>query len=164
MLTNNDRLARILMPAVRDLLPADDLDRKKRIDHAITGDGKIAERALSSGLITQPLTLTWQDAGTITTAQLGPRYVTPIAYELRQLIAGIATPATGQAIIVHIETPDNEEYASLTIPAGENYAFGDPLAVFIDPGSWIRAQIDQVGSGTAGADLSIHAVLWPVEG
>lgn len=45
-LTGEDRLTRIIAPVMRDLMPAAEIDRWKRVDRAVDGSGAIAPDAI----------------------------------------------------------------------------------------------------------------------
>lgn len=157
--TADDELTRILAPAVRSLLaPADDL---RRVQSAIGQDNKIRVAALPVSLY--PLQFDWLDTGTCATQTLTARRC-PGTYQLQELHAYVNTAPTGASIIVDIETTDDETLVTVEIAANEHYGSTVGLDIAINGGTWIRAQIQQVGSGTAGSNLTVHAVLYPMEG
>lgn len=158
LFTADDELTRILAPAVRSLLaPADDL---RRVQSAIGQDNKIRVAALPVSLY--PLQFDWLDTSTCVTQTLTARRC-PGTYQLQEIHAYVTTAPTGSSIVANIETTDNETLATVEIAADEHYGSTVGLGIPINGGVWIRAQITQVGSGTAGSNLTIHAVLYPME-
>ncbi len=49
MLTHDDEITRLLLPAIADLMPGSALQREKRIDYALGSDGRVNAAALQIG-------------------------------------------------------------------------------------------------------------------
>lgn len=160
MPSSRERLTRIFQPAVRVMETDEQIRHQETLRYAFGQDRRL--RADVVPQVSTPHIIWWMDESTITATTLMPSHYLPVAYELRTVSARIDTPPTGQAVLVHLEDPDNNEIANLSIAATDNYGITTGLQVYIEPGTWIRCQIDQIGSGTAGSNLAVHAVLYPL--
>ena len=157
---SRERLTRIVAPIARAIETDDVLEQQATIRYAFGQD-----RLLRSDAIPQffpPITYDWIDAGTVAVSLLLPSYFVPMRCQLRELRAHVITPPAGSSIIVDAETHDNETLGTVTIAAGDNYGTTVGLTVDITPGTWIRAEVQQVGSGTAGSNMTFLAVLYPL--
>lgn len=72
-----------------------------------------------------------------------------------KLSAYVKTPATGADLIVRVSTVGGTQIASLTIPAGSNSAETTSVTnPSITEGTYLRIDVTQIGSSTAGAKVS----------
>lgn len=159
MLTGHDRLARLWGPAVASMVTTQDIDNRKRLARALTDDGMVRPDAMPETVL--PITYQWIDTGTVAVQVNLPSYKLPVRCQLRAVHAHIYTAPTGQSLLGEIDTTDNDTLAEFEIVAGANYGSVEGLAVDIEPGTWIRETTTQVGSGTAGSNLTVVAFLFP---
>lgn len=159
MLTGHDRLARIWGPAVASMVTPQDIDNRKRLARALTDDGIVRLDALPDYVV--PMTYHWEDTGNVGVQLLMPSHYVPVPAQLREIVACIYTAPTGQAITVDIETMDNDLLGTVSIVAGANYGATTGLAVDVESGIWLRADVTQIGSGTVGNSMTVVAMLYP---
>lgn len=160
-MANLDNLAKIWAPAIRRIAPAEELRRRNRVDYALGQDGKIIASALPLGLY--PLVYTWIDSGTVATGEKYPTYYLPVRCKLARLDAIVTTAPTGQDMTINMEYVTDVGIATVTIAAGESYGSTVGINEIIEPGSFLQAQVTQVGSSVAGSNLTLTATLYPVE-
>lgn len=160
--TGVDRLARIWTPAAEAMRPARTIEAEKRLDRAIGGDGYIRADALPQSVVPYPMT--WIDTGAVAVQINLPVLPVPFARcVLDSVHAYVFTAPTGTPMLIDIETNDNNTLHTLTIPVSTNYVVETGLGIDIEAGTWLRMTVTQVGSGTAGSNLSVTALLYPVE-
>lgn len=85
-------------------------------------------------------------------------WVPPHDVELLGLSAAVVTAPSGAAINIAFEADDGTDYATTSIPSGSTgVSEGSETIVSstISAGTRMRIAITQVGSTTAGADLSV---------
>ena len=161
MYSGNDRLANVWGPAVKAIVPRSEIEQRKAVKRAIGQDGYIRLDALPEYL--PSVEKEWSDTGTVTVATNARASYLSRRYQLREIRAYIITPPTGQSLLAEIRDSNNATIGEVEIPAGLNYGATTGLAVDIDSGTWLREATTQIGSGTAGANLTVVAVLYPVE-
>jgi len=159
--TGIDRLTRMWQPAAEALVPVAEIERRKIVKRAIGEDGIVRLDALPEYL--PPTMLEWPDAGTVAVGLLLPSYYLPIPYQVRELHAYAATAPTGASIICNLLTHENDDIATVSIAASAKNGSTTGLAVDIDAGRWLRVYVKQVGSGTAGSNMTVVAVMYPME-
>jgi len=160
MPSSRERLTRIFQPMARGIETDEVISQQQTIRYAFGQDNHLRADALPQ--FAEPLMLDWFDASTVATGLLLPSYFLPASYQLRAVYAHANTAPTGQPIIADIETHDNEQVARVTIAASDNYGATTGLTSDLASGIWLRLDVQQVGSGTAGSDMTVIAVLYPI--
>lgn len=157
--TGIDRLTRMWQPAAEALVPVAEIERRKAVKRAIGEDGIVRLDALPNYL--SPFTLQWFDTGTVSVQINLPIYRLPVPCQLVAVHAHIFTPPTGQPMLLEISNLANETLAELSIATSANYGSVEGLEVDLNAGTWIQQVTMQVGSGTAGSNLSVVALFQP---
>lgn len=137
----------------RALLPDEALQREAAVAKALDADGSL--RPWSHRSLHDPVIFTSYVAGTLSVVnQVGAQHRCPRAGRIVRIDAAVKTAPTGQALELRIRRL-GVTLASLSIPAGETMAsWVDGFDV--EPGDWLALDITQVGSGTAGAHLTVQ--------
>jgi hypothetical protein len=148
---NTEGLAALLRPAMEALLPRQDAGRARRADAALQDDGKISPYALRGAI---HHAARWYVAGTLSTGNnLGEEVRIQADGALERLDVRVKTAPTGADLKVRLRRA-NVTAATVTIPAGETSA-GVVLGAGCSAGDVLTIDVTQVGSGVAGANLSV---------
>jgi hypothetical protein len=149
---SREQLASILRPVASAVLSPADAQRQHRLNSAIDDDGTINPRAL--GIAAPRHLIDWYLAGTATVANNQSAEVrAPRAGVLEWLDVRAKTAPTGAALIAQLRI-DGNAVATASIAAAATSG-GEPLEIGIAAGSVLTVDITQVGSGTAGADVTV---------
>jgi plastocyanin domain-containing protein len=111
-----------------------------------TADGRVGPSGLSVVMLGV--------AGNITVQTGKSRYYAPRALTISQLRASVDTPPTGAPLIVSLRN-NGSIIATATIAAGTNTGT-TTLALAVAAGDYLQADVTQVGSTIAGADLTVQ--------
>lgn len=120
------------------------------------GTGSVEEYSL-------PWTATIVVPGTLSTGVAPVAIFIPENVTVTEVAAYAVTAPTGQAIIVDVRDDTVSIFSDVqanmaNIAATENSAFSATIAAVVASGSWLTVEIEQVGSGVAGADLTVTIV------
>lgn len=149
---NTERLAAMLRPVARAIHRPEDIRRQRRVDAAITDDGRASGYALAGSL--GRLAATWYVAGTLAvTTNAGLEYRVPADGVIERFDCSVKTAPTGQAVKVRLRR-SGQTVATATIPAGAKTG-GTAVLAACSAGDVLTIDVAQVGSGTAGANLSV---------
>lgn len=159
-MSSRERLVRILQPVARAAETDEALAQQRTIRYAFGQDNTLRRAAMPKS--TAPFPMTWFDTGGVV-AQINLP-VMPVPFgeaTLESVHAYIFTPPTGQDMLIDIENNEDETLYTLTLPAGQNYAVAAGLGIELETGTWLRMAVTQIGSGTAGSNLSVTAMIYP---
>lgn len=101
--------------------------------------------------------------GTLTVAVAPLAIFVPENVVVTRVAASVVTAPTGQAIIVDVRDDSVSLFSGVQanmaqIAATENSGFSAAIEETVVSGSWLTVEIEQIGSGTAGADLTVTIV------
>jgi hypothetical protein len=148
-----DRLSKAFEPLAETLLPAEELAQRMALRKAVRVDGTLDPRAHAA--LHDPVILTTFIAGTLTVAtSQGAQHRCPRPGRITRIDARARTAPTGQSLNVRI-TRNGVMLATLAIAAGQTLATWSDGAD-VEAGDWLAVDITQIGSGTAGANLSVQ--------
>ncbi|MGE3796854.1 MAG: hypothetical protein AB7G88_03355 [Thermomicrobiales bacterium] len=155
-----ERLVRIFEPVAKASEPPEVIVQRQSIRYAFGQDRRLRRDAVPH--LQDPFTKEWIDAGTVATSLLLPSCYFPHQCQLREIQAYVVTAPTGSSIVVDVETHDNDTLGTVKIAAGENYGATSGLTVDVPGGTWLRVDIQQVGSSTPGSNLTVVSVFYPM--
>lgn len=153
---STERLATILAPVARAIHPPEAIRRMKRAEAAIADDGSLSDYAVNTAQ--SPQILTWFISGTLAVANTqGPQFRVPFDGILLRLDLQVKTAPTGADLRVRIRS-NTHVITTVTINAGDTTG-GLVLNRAVNAGDVLTIDITQIGSGTAGANLSACASI-----
>jgi hypothetical protein len=151
-MASRDQLVSILRPVAAAVMTSTDAQRQHRINSAIDSDGNVNPDALRRAAPRH--LVNWYLAGTATVANNQSAEVrVPRAGVLEWLDVRAKTAPTGATLIAQLRI-DGNAVATASIAAAATSG-GEPLEIGIAAGSVLTVDITQVGSGTAGADVTV---------
>lgn len=146
-----ERLAVVFRPVAETIHPPESMKRKRRTDAALGADGRVSPYALRGAI---HHAARWYIAGTLSVGNnLGEEIRIQADGRLDRLDVRVKTAPTGNDLKVRLRRA-NAAAATVTIPAGEQSA-GIPLGALCSAGDILTIDVTQIGSGTAGANLSV---------
>lgn len=149
-------LAAIFKPAIRAIHPPERMQRARRVEAAITEDGRVSDYALSGML--GHLVATWFISGTQSVANtVGMEYRVGADGVIERFDIRVKTAPTGQALKVRINR-NGVALVTATIAAGST-STGLPVNAACNAGDVLTIDVTQVGSGTAGSSLTASATM-----
>lgn len=80
-------------------------------------------------------------------------------YTIRRILAYVTVPSVGANIVVGINK-NGTQNRTITIPATTNYVIIEPTGFTVTTGDYITVDILQIGSATAGEDLTVIFEYW----
>ncbi|HEB79084.1 MAG TPA: hypothetical protein ENI79_01235 [Rhodospirillales bacterium] len=129
-------------------------------DHAdAAGGGLLSETAFGSGKYFPVSPCPHYESGSLTVKVLDAEYVAPFAFTLRSVLGRVNTAPTGDALIVDTRINGASIHAAqvdmVNIAAGANQDESATEDVAVAKGDVITFEVEQIGSATAGADLTM---------
>lgn len=110
-----------------------------------------------------PTWVDWQWQGTLQTATGTQRWYADGDHVVLSVRASVGTPSTGASVIVDVNLDGTTIFTTQgnrpTVAAATYTATGTPDVTAIPDGSYLTVDIDQIGSGVAGADLLVQIKL-----
>ncbi len=103
-------------------------------------------------------------AGTVVVAAGVSRWYAPVAFNISKVIASAGIPPTGTALIVDVKLSGTTIFTNAgnrpAIAAGTNEdESGTPDITFVPQGSYLTADIVQVGSSFPGSDVNVQVIF-----
>ena len=153
---STERLATILAPAIAALNPPAEMKRKRRVDAAITDEGKASDHALSGSL--GHFAASWYLSGTLATGNnLSSEYRVPADGVLERFDCRVKTAPTGADLKARLRLAGTA-IATVVIAAGTTTG-GVPVNQAVSAGDVLTIDVTQVGATVAGANLSAAATI-----
>lgn len=120
--------------------------------------GLLTNAALGTGKYF-PFCPSFFQSGTLSVAVLAWEFVAPRDFTLRSATGRVKTAPTGQSLIVDVRVNGASIYANQTemivIPDAGNSDVSAVKDAAVGAGDVVTIEVEQVGSGTAGADLTV---------
>lgn len=157
-MAGHDDLIKVWKPVAEVVHPAQALVRQQRANAAIGNDGLISAGSIS---LLPAQGATWHLSGAVAVANSqGMRWVPPQRVALERIKAVIGTAPTGAALTFRFRV-SGSTVASGSISAGSTSATVAASGEF-DGTDVITLDVTQVGSVTAGSNLTVHLIYRPV--
>jgi hypothetical protein len=148
------QLAAVLRPVATAVVTPDDAQRQQRVNAALDGDGTLRPEAL--GRAAPRHVLSWYLSGTATVANnKGAELRLPTAAVVERLDVRAKTAPTGAALTARLRV-NGVAGPTVSIAAAATSG-GVGLQLSVAAGDVLTVDITAVGSGTAGADVTIMA-------
>lgn len=155
----SERQRAALLSVARAINPPELVQQKKLSELIFANDGTVNAESVRRHI---PMSiLDWYVAGTLTVGNnVGHEYVMPQPGTLTALHLRLKTVATGATVNVRI-TKNGASWITRNLPTStQNDSSGITQAAYV-AGDIIRLDITQIGSGSAGAALSVNLIYRP---
>jgi hypothetical protein len=147
---NTEQLAVLLRPVTEAIHPPESMKRKRRTDAALQDDGRVSPYALSGAI---HHAAQWFVSGTRSVADnIGMEYRVPADGRLERFDVRLKTAPSGADFKCRLNR-NGIAIGTATIAAGATTG-GIALNEACNAGDILTIDVTQVGSGTAGANLS----------
>lgn len=131
----------------------------------VTRTGNDLTIVYAGGTATAAEHIDWQWQSNLQTATGSQRWYADGDYVINVVRASVGTPSSGASVIVDVNIDGTTIFTTQgnrpTIAAGGYTATGTPDVTALSNGSYLTVDIDQIGSGTTGADLLVQIKLYP---